>query len=43
MMMPRFLSHMLYSNNNIWRVKWLQHKPRRMTSELCVAHSVRFQ
>lgn len=35
------LSHMLYGNNNIWRVTsgcGLQHKPRRMTNELCLAH-----
>ena len=34
------LSHMLYSNNNIWRVTsgcGLQHKPRRMTNELSLS------
>lgn len=34
-------SHTLYSNNNIWRVTsgcGVQHKPRRMTNELSLAH-----
>lgn len=45
-MMLQLLSHMLYSNNNIWRVTsgcGLHHKPRRMTNELSLAHVPRFQ
>lgn len=43
MMLP-LLSHTLYSNNNIWRVTSgcvPQHKPRRMTNELSLAHVTR--
>lgn len=44
-MMLQPLSHMLYSNNNIWRVTsgcGVQHTPRRMTNELSLAHIARF-
>lgn len=39
------LSHMLYSNNNIWRGtsgSGVQHTPRRMTNELSLANIARF-
>ena len=44
--MLQFLSHTPYSYNNIWRVTSgcsLQHKPRRMSSELSLAHTIRFE
>lgn len=45
-MVLQLRSHMLYSNNNIWRVTsgcGVQHKRKGRTNEVHLAHVLRFQ